>query len=265
MTKENLKDMLEKQFSLNIIAAGPLWPTGVTSEGNNINWGRTIYMESAELIDSFPWKHWKDLSVEPDWLNVKVELIDIWHFLMSLSIEYVFEFLISTLEKENIDSSMNKERINYYWETIIKESITEFIFKIYEEGESKDFTKKIISLGSDKRENFIRIIEEIMLNTIHISKIKEEGKDLKNKKALIFSTIALFFKIIQDYIDMDLEKVFNGKNILNKFRQEHGYKNGSYKKIWKYKGKVVEDNVVMIDKINSKDLYFELEKIYGTF
>ena len=63
---------------------------------------------------------------------------------------------------------------------------------------------------------------------------------------------------------MDLEKVFYGKNILNKFRQDHGYKDGTYKKMWLYNGKEVEDNVVMIDKIDTEDLYLELEKVYET-
>jgi hypothetical protein len=34
---------------------------------------------------------------------------------------------------------------------------------------------------------------------------------------------------------MDLEEIYKlymGKNILNKFRQNNGYKTGSYKKIW---------------------------------
>jgi len=265
MTKESLNKMLEKQFSLNVSAAGHSWVSGVTSEGNDINWGRAIYMESAELIDSFPWSHWKNLSVEPDWTNIKVELIDLWHFIMSMSIEYGFELLVDSLKKEGIEYSLTRERINYFWEITIKESISEFIFNIYEEGKTRDFSKEIIVLGDNKINNFIRIIEEIMLNCIHISKMKEQSFDLEKKKVFVFSTLALFFKIIEEYVDMDLEKVFQGKNTLNKFRQNHGYKEGSYKKIWKYKSKEVEDNIVMIDKLESEDLYSELEDIYNSF
>jgi dimeric dUTPase (all-alpha-NTP-PPase superfamily) len=43
-------------------------------------------MEVAEAIDSFNWKHWKNIDNEPDWSNIRVELVDIWHFIMSESI-----------------------------------------------------------------------------------------------------------------------------------------------------------------------------------
>jgi hypothetical protein len=39
-------------------------------------------MEAAEAIDSFNWKHWKNIESEPDLDNAKVELVDIWHFIM---------------------------------------------------------------------------------------------------------------------------------------------------------------------------------------
>ena len=40
-------------------------------------------MELAEAIDSVSWKHWKNIDGGIDYENFKVELIDIWHFLMS--------------------------------------------------------------------------------------------------------------------------------------------------------------------------------------
>ncbi|KIM03153.1 MAG: dUTPase, partial [Sulfurovum sp. AS07-7] len=54
--------------------------------------------------------------------------------------------------------------------------------------------------------------------------------------------------------------------ILNKFRQDHGYKDGSYKKIWDEK----EDNVIMQEILSNNSnitpecLYDELSKIYAT-
>ena len=41
-----------------------------------------------------------------------------------------------------------------------------------------------------------------------------------------------------------------GKNILNVFRQNNGYKDGSYIKIWNGK----EDNEVMSEILNSNDI-----------
>jgi hypothetical protein len=59
--------------------------------------------------------------------------------------------------------------------------------------------------------------------------------------------------------------LYIGKNILNIFRQDHGYKDGSYKKIWNGK----EDNVIMQEilaeneDISADELYTKLKEIYS--
>ncbi len=45
-----------------------------------------------------------------------------------------------------------------------------------------------------------------------------------------------------------LYKLYMGKNVLNRFRQDHGYKTGTYVKMW---SKNKEDNDYMLDIINS--------------
>jgi len=63
-----------------------------------------------------------------------------------------------------------------------------------------------------------------------------------------------------------LYRLYVGKNILNQFRQDNGYKEGTYIKVWNDK----EDNVVMksIWETNSdvtpEFLYEELSKVYVT-
>jgi len=80
-------------------------------------------------------------------------------------------------------------------------------------------------------------------------------------------------KLMETFINVAIESGLNlnklyalyiGKNILNQFRQDHGYKEGSYIKIWNGK----EDNVTM-QKILAKEvdiapdaLYCALEKAY---
>jgi len=71
-------------------------------------------------------------------------------------------------------------------------------------------------------------------------------------------------------IDMDLNELFRqyvGKNTLNFFRQDHGYKEGSYIKVWQGK----EDNEVLAEVVNQldasstnfqKNLYQTLENHY---
>jgi len=55
-----------------------------------------------------------------------------------------------------------------------------------------------------------------------------------------------------------------GKNLLNRFRQEHGYKEGTYTKVWNGR----EDNVVMQEILSARpgidpeELYAKLEAEY---
>jgi hypothetical protein len=78
--------------------------------------------------------------------------------------------------------------------------------------------------------------------------------------------IAEFFDLVlMSGLDLEtLYRLYVGKNILNQFRQDNGYKEGSYIKVWAGE----EDNVVM-KKLWEEDanlkpdtLYKELTKIY---
>lgn len=63
-----------------------------------------------------------------------------------------------------------------------------------------------------------------------------------------------------------LYTLYIGKNILNSFRQDHGYKEGTYIKTWNGK----EDNVVMQDimaknpQYGASELYEGLKEVYTT-
>jgi hypothetical protein len=70
---------------------------------------------------------------------------------------------------------------------------------------------------------------------------------------------------LQSGLNLDaLYKLYVGKNILNKFRQDHGYKDGSYIKIWNGE----EDNVTMQkvleenENVTPETLYKALEEAY---
>ena len=64
----------------------------------------------------------------------------------------------------------------------------------------------------------------------------------------------------------DMYRVYVGKNVLNMFRQNHGYKDGTYRKDWDG----VEDNIVLADIMFShpeatpNELYYELRGLYDT-
>jgi hypothetical protein len=63
-----------------------------------------------------------------------------------------------------------------------------------------------------------------------------------------------------------LQKIYIGKNCLNKFRQDNGYKEGTYIKVWNKD----EDNVAMMkiieatENITFDEVYNKLQDIYSS-
>ena len=177
-----IEQMFLLQKQLNDETNGEVWIKGYTKENREISWYRGIYMEVAEAIDSFNWKHWKNINDEPDWDNIRVELVDIWHFVMSESIriedqsyankyldmkakdDYDIDALISLLEmmlKLSITSSIDKEVNN------IRE-ITDTFFTI------------ISHLGIDVEDLYKRYVVKNQLNTFRQKNGYKDGSYIKN-------------------------------------------------------------------------------------
>ena len=60
------------------------------------------------------------------------------------------------------------------------------------------------------------------------------------------------FATVMNLIEMDFDALFRsyvGKNVLNFFRQDHGYKDGSYIKVWQDR----EDNEHLVEVLNQLD------------
>ncbi len=218
--------MLQLQNQLNDATNGEDWPKGITKNAKFINWNRCIYMECAEMVDSFSWKHWKSLNQKPDWDNLQIEVIDVWHFIMSLAIENYFKNLKGGIE----DLALNISQLDSF--------------------------SKIDTRNSDfaSQDDVIAKVENIILISLQ--------KDTFNLEALIEE---FFDLVLMSGLDVEtLYRLYVGKNILNQFRQDNGYKDGSYVKVWDGE----EDNVVMkrIWEANSDIkpdlLYKELAKLY---
>ena len=47
------------------------------------DWSLAIILETAELIESYPWKWWKNVKAPVDMKNVRIELVDILHFALA--------------------------------------------------------------------------------------------------------------------------------------------------------------------------------------
>jgi len=210
-----IQQMYILQSELNDRTNGTDWRSGVTKEDRIISWHRCIYMEACEAIDSFNWKHWKDINSEPDWGNIRVELVDIWHFVMSEAIRVGDTDYSDKYVEIETHTDLNADNLVITLE-------------------------KILSLSSsanvDKEKNPIREIIDLYFQAISII-----GMDVK-----------------------DLYKRYLVKNQLNIFRQDHGYKDGSYVKYWD----AVEDNVIAYNimeefpDLSPDQLYKKLEEEY---
>ena len=217
--------MLELQQELNDATNGLNWEEGITKNGKKIDWRRCIYLEAAELVDSYPWKHWKNIDANPDYENIKIEIVDIWHFVMSEALRiYKIDNLGSI---EDISTMVNQ-----------MEGFKDF---------QKDEKSELLDTYSE-----IALVEEMI-------RILFCNKDI--------NTLIVSFLTMSSKLNLklpELYKLYIGKNILNKFRQNNGYKEGSYIKVWNGK----EDNVVMQNILKEKEeitpdaLYEALKSAY---
>ena len=172
-------------------------------------WYRAIWMESSEMLEHYGWKWWK--KQQPDVMQVKLEVVDIVHFALSIRLE----------QEAPLDDTA----------AAIADEFSSPI--------TTDDIKTTIEL----------LAKETLL---------DQGAH--------FSIIAG----VMQHLDMafdELYEIYVGKNVLNMFRQDHGYKDGTYLKIWQGR----EDNEHLADimkTLNSDsatfkdDVYAALADVY---
>lgn len=211
-----IKQMFQLQQKFNDATNGLIWTEGATKEGRQISWLRCIYMEATEAIDSFNWKHWKDIEGEHDLDNAKVELVDIWHFIMSEAIHFGDTQFADAYEDITPNRQINPEMV-------------------------------------------VEILEK-MVAVAATANVDKSQNGLYEITGLFFQALAM--------MSMDVPELYRRyvvKNQLNTFRQEHGYKDGTYVKIWN----TVEDNVIAFNimeespSFTPEQLYKKLEEEYN--
>ncbi|MBT6319290.1 dUTP diphosphatase [SAR92 clade bacterium H231] len=200
--KQQLATMLELQGNMN---------TKVHAEwrDQDFEWYRAIWVECAELLDHYGWKWWKKQT--PDVDQIALELVDIWHFGLSL-------LLLSGDDLETIGD-------------------------------------RVIAGFADQQgsDDFASDLEEFTAQTLVTKEFDIAG-----------------FARLMDGINMDFETLYVGyvgKNVLNFFRQDNGYKDGSYHKQWGGK----EDNEHLVEIVAQldtsaasfkDDLYSQMQSTY---
>jgi len=215
-----IETMLRLQQELNDTTNGVGWEAGMTQNGKPIDWRRCIWLEAAELVESYPWKHWKSITADPDYANIKIEAVDIWHFVMS---EALRVFAVKGL------GSISD----------LAQAITATeAYRLFARGDGK---------VTDDLYEQIAEVERLVAMLFGDAAVEE--------------WTAQFYRVaFQSGLDLDeLYRLYIGKNILNRFRQDHGYKEGTYVKIWNGE----EDNVVM-QRLLAEDSGMRPETLYAS-
>lgn len=180
------------------------------------NWRRAMWIESAELVDHMGYKWWKNLDAPWDQKQVLLEVVDIFHFLLS-------DVMLDRRNGVDLMNSYKYATHHFYAPT---------------------------------KELKIKIVEEFVAACLDQSTLQ-----------------TMFFQMMLS-LDIKLEdlvKYYLGKNALNKFRQDNGYKQGTYHKSWMFQGEIIEDNKVLEHILESSGvtnfdtIYGELKTIYQSF
>lgn len=182
--QQQLMTMLELQDSMN---------TKVHSDWQDqgFEWYRAIWIECGELLDHYGWKWWKKQT--PDVDQVHLELVDIWHFGLSI-------LLTSGKTAQELAATIESE---------LRVATDEVDFRLdLERFAAETLTTQGFSIAA-----FGRLMAGVELG---------------------------FEELYIRYV---------GKNVLNFFRQDNGYQDGSYVKNWAGK----EDNEHLVEVTRELD------------
>lgn len=163
---------------------------------------RAVVVEGAEAMEHHGWKWWK--KQERDLEQLRMELIDIWHF-----------FLSHLLLEAGGDEHAAAARL----------------LALARPRPRVDFDGKTFALDE------LDTLAKLELTT----GLAAAGR----------LDIPLFAALLAD-CGMDWQDLFCryvGKNVLNFFRQDHGYKEGSYRKVWGGR----EDNAHLVEAMAELD------------
>lgn len=164
---KKIEHMMQLQDEMNTVVH-PDW------KNQSFAWNRAAWIECAELMEHIGWKWWK--KQEPNTEQAKLELVDIWHFILSkcISINFKTPDVVSGLFAFNPDK---------YYPVDLN----------YVEG----------------------LVHALLTNNLSVT---------LEYFSVCCKSLGLSFD--------ELYKLYIGKNVLNKFRQANGYKEGTYIKIW---------------------------------
>jgi len=206
LTDTQAETMLSLQYSMNS-KVDENWLTA------RYPYLRAVVIEGAEAIEHHGWKWWKHQQL--DLSQLQMELIDIWHFMLS-------EMLL------DCEGDLSQAAANLL-DAVESHTADTLVF------DGKTFQINELDLVAKL---------ELLIGT-SVSRRVEVG---------------LFAAIMREcHMDWDdLFRQYVGKNVLNFFRQDHGYKQGTYRKTWSGR----EDNehlVEVLDRLDAQSDSFQVQ------
>jgi len=198
LSDQQAKTMLSLQAAMNA-KVDPHWVVA------RYPYMRAVVIEAAEAIEHHGWKWWK--KQDKDLPQLQMELIDIWHFLLS-------EILLHEAGDEARALTQLNEHLG-----------------------SMENSGEIIFDGRRYELNAMDLLEQLEL-LIALSAVRK-------------IELSLFAAILNN-CEMgwtELYCQYVGKNVLNFFRQDHGYQDGSYQKMWNGR----EDNEYLVEVMAELD------------
>jgi dimeric dUTPase (all-alpha-NTP-PPase superfamily) len=182
---------------------------------------RAVFVESVEALDHHGWKWWKKSTSDKD--QVRIELIDIWHFVLS-------HYLISA-------------------HGVVPAAATQI---------AQDWqVPRFVQVDATRYDT----------TTLDVPQLLELLGALSALRRPVLPALVPLFKACSLHAD-DLFRAYVSKNVLNHFRQDHGYADGTYKKEWDGR----EDNIHLADIMETlsvaddrlaSELYEQLKRRYA--
>ncbi len=185
IVSRQIKHMLHLQDEMNT-------KVNFSWRSQDYSWCRAIWTECAELLDHYGWKWWK--HQEPDLAQVRLELVDIWHFGLS--------WLLQHEENPN---------------TVIKDLVAG------------------LDEPTDPELTFQDLVEAVARSALTY----EQFVPVEFAQLMVAAELTLD----------ELYRLYIGKNTLNRFRQDFGYKEGTYHKLWDGR----EDNDYLYELLKTLD------------
>lgn len=196
IASRQIKHMLHLQDEVNT-------KVNFSWRSQDYSWCRAIWTECAELLDHYGWKWWK--HQEPDLAQVRLELVDIWHFGLS--------WLLQHGEHPN---------------TVIRDLVAG------------------LDEPTDPELTFQDLVEAVARSALTYDQFIP----------FEFAQLMVAAELTLD----ELYRLYVGKSVLNHFRQDFGYREGTYCKVWDGR----EDNEHLYGLIQTLDANHEsfMDKIY---